>query len=45
MCDQGFPRLWTITAKSRNSSFLTVLLQVLVRGANAVGYTSYPDNV
>ena len=22
-----------------------ILLQMLVRGANAVGYTSYPDNV
>ena len=22
-----------------------VLLQMLIRGANAVGYTSYPDNV
>jgi len=24
---------------------LPFLLQMLVRGANAVGYTSYPDNV
>ncbi|HIU64912.1 MAG TPA: pyruvate carboxylase [Candidatus Avacidaminococcus intestinavium] len=38
--EDPWERLLKIRKKSPN-----ILLQMLVRGANAVGYTSYPDNV
>jgi hypothetical protein len=44
----GLPT-WSSSAVAANfSAFLPILLlllQMLLRGANAVGYTSYPDNV
>ncbi len=40
LCEDPWERLALVREKAPN-----ILLQMLLRGANAVGYTNYPDNV